>query len=553
MLIHNFLENSASNHPDKVAVIHDDRRTTYNQLNTQADNLAAHLLQNGVRKGDRIALLFKNCTEYVISYYATLKAGAVAAPLNPGLKPDGLQYFLNHLEPTAIITSFKSERLLKAVDLDTTHLKLLVIRSPKQKWQNAQYKTSTFGESTINPNCRFSPHPDHLASQRPRVRKNTTDYSHSNHSQSAFAAENPKAQINPTNLASIIYTSGSTGEPKGVMLSHKNIVANTNSICQYLKLTENDIQMVVLPFFYVMGKSLLNTHMASGGSIVINNRFMYPADVVKQMIQEKITGFSGVPSTYAYLLNRSPLKSCKDKFGNLRYCSQAGGHMAKSLKHELRDALPKHTEIIIMYGATEAAARLTYLDPSKYNAKIDSIGKPIPDVTMRLLDKEGNDVPDGEEGELVAQGANIMQGYWKDPEDTTKVLNSQGYHTGDIGYRDKDGFLYIKRRKDGLLKVGGHRINPTEIEDFLMATNQTIESSVVGLPDKLMGNKMIALIVPKNDDYDPENLREICAKGLPNHKQPAAIITVRVLPKNANGKIDKNQCQQIALKQNRSK
>jgi acyl-coenzyme A synthetase/AMP-(fatty) acid ligase len=141
-----------------------------------------------------------------------------------------------------------------------------------------------------------------------------------------------------------------------------------------------------------------------------------------------------------------------------------------------------------------------------------------------------------------------MQGYWKDPQDTAKVLNNQGHHTGDIGYRDKDGFLYIKRRKDGLLKVGGHRINPTEIEDFLMATDQLIESSVVGLPDKLMGNKLIALVVPKNDNCDPINIKEICAKGLPNHKQPAEIIIVRALPKNANGKIDKNKCQQIASK-----
>jgi acyl-CoA synthetase (AMP-forming)/AMP-acid ligase II len=306
--------------------------------------------------------------------------------------------------------------------------------------------------------------------------------------------------------------------------------------------------MVVLPFFYVMGKSLLNTHMAAAGTIVINNRFMYPADVVHQMIEEKVTGFSGVPSTYAYLLNRSPLAASKDKLSNLRYCSQAGGHMAKSLKQDLRTALPKRTQIVIMYGATEAAARLTYLDPEQFEPKIDSIGKPIPGVSIHLLDEKGNIVPDGKEGEPVAQGDNIMQGYWKNPKDTAKVLNSQGYHTGDIGYRDKDGFLYINRRKDGLLKVGGHRINPTEIEDFLMVTDQLIESSVIGLPDKLMGNKLIALIVPKNEDCDPINIKEICAKGLPNHKQPTQIIIVRALPKNANGKIDKNKCRQIAFK-----
>lgn len=511
MLIHNFIENSAACNPDRVAVIHGDQRITYNQLNTRASKLSAHLQQNGIINGDRIALLLENSTEYVIAYYAALKAGAVAAPLNPALKPDGLKYLLNHLEPSVIITSFKSERLLKAVNLNTIDLKQLIIKEPRQKWQNTPFKLTTFDESTTN---------------------------------SIY----PTNSISPTDLASIIYTSGSTGEPKGVMLSHKNIVSNTDSICQYLNLTEKDIQMVVLPFFYVMGKSLLNTHMAAGGTIVINNRFMYPADVVNQMIEEKVTGFSGVPSTYAYLLNRSPLAASKDKLNSLRYCSQAGGHMANSLKRELRNALPKHTDIVIMYGATEAAARLTYLAPNHFESKIGSIGKPIPNVSICLLNEDGKEVSDGKEGELVAQGANIMQGYWKDPKDTARVLNEQGYHTGDIGYRDKDGFLYIKRRKDGLLKVGGHRVNPTEIEDFLMATSQLIETAVVGLPDKFMGNKLTALIVPKAEDCDLKSLMEICAKGLPNHKHLSEIIAVRALPKNANGKIDKSKCQQIALK-----
>jgi acyl-CoA synthetase (AMP-forming)/AMP-acid ligase II len=201
-----------------------------------------------------------------------------------------------------------------------------------------------------------------------------------------------------------------------------------------------------------------------------------------------------------------------------------------------------------MYGATEASARLTYLDPACFESKIESIGKPIPNVSITLRDEEDKAVPEGKEGELVAQGTNIMQGYWKDPKDTARVLNDKGYHTGDIGYRDKDGFLYINRRKDGLLKVGGHRINPTEIEDFLMNTNQLIETSVVGLPDKLMGNNLIALIVPKNENCEPKNLMESCAKGLPKHKHPTKIIPVRTLPKNANGKIDKTKCQQLASK-----
>lgn len=513
MLVHNLLENSTSQYPDKIAVIQDDLRVAYHQLDTRATRLAVYLGNNGLNKGDRVAILLENGIDYIVAYYATMKIGAVAAPLNPGLKPDQLEYLINDLEPTAIITNYKSERLIKATPVFGPALKVLVIRNPKQKWDNAPIKVSSFDDA-VN------------ISDRNRELSN----------------------ISSGDLASIIYTSGSTGKPKGVMLSHRNIVTNTNSICQYLSLTEEDIQMVVLPFFYVMGKSLLNTHIASGGTVIINNGFMYPANVVHQMIKEKVTGFSGVPSTYAYLLNRSPLETSKEKLNHLRYCSQAGGHMAKTIKIGLRKVLPSHTQIFTMYGATEAAARLTYLEPEKFESKIDSIGKPIPDVTIRIIDEDGNERFNGEEGELIATGPNIMMGYWKKPKDTAHVLTKKGYHTGDIGYRDPEGFLYIVRRKDGLLKVGGHRINPTEIEEFLMATELLVESAVVGLPDKLLGTKLMAIVVTKEDSILAKNIHKVCASGLPKHKNPAQIITVRSLPKTANGKIDRKKCIQISSK-----
>ena len=187
-------------------------------------------------------------------------------------------------------------------------------------------------------------------------------------------------------------------------------------ICQYQQLTDHDVQMVVLPFFYVMGKSLLNTIFAAGGTVVLNNKFAFPATVINQMIEEGVTLFSGVPSTYAYLLHRSPLKKQRDQLTRLRLVTQAGGHMAISVKRELRKALPEHTRICIMYGATEASARLTWLDPDRFEEKMASIGKPIPGVDIKLLDADRKEVSQGERGEVVASGANIMQGYWKDPD-----------------------------------------------------------------------------------------------------------------------------------------
>lgn len=515
-LIHHFLEESAELFPDKTALVHEEVRATYKQINTKANRLAHWLIDIGVSKGDRVVLLLENCLEYVVSYYGILKAGAVVVPLSSDLKPDGLRPLLEELKPEVIISSSRFERVLKATVLVFNNIKALLLKSPKQNWSSFPFSVFLWEDIFYDD-----------VSANPEIR--------------------PEISIDESDLASIIYTSGSTGIPKGVMLSHKNIVSNTKSICRYLDLTVKDIQMVVLPFFYVMGKSLLNTHFAIGGTVIINNKFAFPATVIKQMVDEKVTGFSGVPSTYAYLLHRSPLKKYRDKLASLRYCSQAGGHMSGQIKEELPKVLPAHTQIYIMYGATEASARLTYLMPDNFKDKMDSIGKPIPGVTLKVVNKNGNELPAGQKGELVASGSNIMQGYWKDKKATSAVLDKNGYHTGDLGYYDKEGYFYVNGRKDNLLKVGGHRINPQEIEDALMATELVIETAVIGVPDELLGNKLIALAVPVNGNSSKNKIMKLCADSLPKYKLPGSIKLVRLLPKNTSGKIDKEKCLEIAI------
>ena len=513
ILIHHFLEKSAGLFPDKIALIHEDIRATYGEINNSANQLAHWLLDQGIKKGDRIVFLLENSLEYVVTYYGVLKTGAVAVPLSTSLKPAGLHPLLSELEPSFIIAASRFERLLQATDLTSCNIQGLILKNPKLKW--ASDPVSVFRWENL-------------------VNKEDTP--------------NPDLSINDSELAGIIYTSGSTGTPKGVMLSHKNIVSNTQSICQYLNLTDKDIQMIVLPFFYVMGKSLLNTHFAAHGTVVINNKFAYPATVVKQMIEEQVTGFSGVPSTYAYLLHRSPLEKYRNQLKALRYCSQAGGHMSRKIKEELRQALPAHTDIIIMYGATEASARLTYLEPHRFEEKIESIGRQIPDVTMQVLNEEGRELPPGATGELVGSGPNIMQGYWKDEEATAKVLDAHGYHTGDQGYQDGDGFFYVTGRKDNLLKVGGHRINPQEIEDAFMETGLAIEVAVIGVPDALLGHKLIAVVTPQNGDCSKNQLMSKCAEKLPKYKVPGTVKLVRSLPKSSSGKIDRAKCLALAKK-----
>lgn len=506
-LIHHFLEESAKAFPDKIALVHEDIRVTYAQINAQANQLARWLINQGVTQGDRVLLIMENCLEYVVSYYGVLKTGATAVPLSSDLKPDGLSPLLGELEPKVVVSSSRFEKLLKATDPALIQNSKLIIQNSKSDWSSAPFSVFSWEDLITNNN-----------------------------------AFNPNIPIEDSAIASIIYTSGSTGIPKGVMLSHSNTVSNTHSICHYLDLTDKDIQMIVLPFFYVMGKSLLNTHFAVGGTVVINNKFAYPASVIKQMVDEQVTGFSGVPSTYAYLLHRSPLASYRDKLTSLRYCSQAGGHMSRQIKEKLRQVLPEHTKIYIMYGATEASARLTYLEPDRFEDKINSIGKPIPGVILRILDDEGQKVPNGRIGELVGNGPNIMLGYWKDPQATASILDHNGYHTGDLGCQDEEGYFYVSGRKDNLLKAGGHRINPQEIEDTLMETGLVIEAAVFGIPDTLLGHKLIAIAAPTNGDCSENLILGECAEKLPRYKLPNQVKLVQTLPKSASGKIDRIQC-----------
>lgn len=506
-LVHHFLEESSNRFPEKTAIVHEDIRASYAEVNASANRLAHWMIRKGAQKGQRAALLMENSLEYVVSYYAVLKAGMIAAPLSFELKPDRLKPLVKELEPSFLLVSARCERVLRATPLDDLPVNAVLLSKPKLDWSASDLPVHPWSDAAVEGNN----------------------------------ADNPDLEIGASDLASIIYTSGSTGEPKGVMLTHGNIGTNTQSICQYLQLTDADIQMVVLPFFYVMGKSLLNTHVAVGGTVVINNKFAFPATVVNQMIEERVTGFSGVPSTYAYLLHRSPLAASKDKLSELRYCSQAGGHMARQTKQDLRKALPDHTQIVVMYGATEASARLTYLEPDQFESKMGSIGKAIPGVKVKVLLPDGTEAPQGETGELVAGGSNIMQGYWKDPDASKKVLDAHGYHTGDLGYQDEDGYFFVTGRKDNLLKVGGHRINPQEVEDVVMESGLVIESVVVGIPDELLGNKLIAVATPKEEGLDSKAILTACDGKLPKYKMPSEVRLVKALPKNVSGKINRDQ------------
>src|SRR5208337_2856695 len=244
-------------------------------------------------------------------------------------------------------------------------------------------------------------------------------------------------------LAALMFTSGSTGRPRGVMVSNRNIVANTNSIVEYLGLTANDRIMAVLPFHYCFGASLLHTHLRVGGSVVIDSRFMYPERVLQRMQETACTGFAGVPSHFQILLRKSAI--AKMSFPHLRYVQQAGGQLAPAFIAELRQALPGK-QVFVMYGQTEATARLSYLPPELLDTKLGSVGKGIPGVALSVVDESGQRALPGQTGEIVAEGGNVALGYWQDEEETARHFRNGKLYTGDLATVDEDGFLYIVDR-----------------------------------------------------------------------------------------------------------
>jgi acyl-CoA synthetase (AMP-forming)/AMP-acid ligase II len=294
---------------------------------------------------------------------------------------------------------------------------------------------------------------------------------------------------------------------------------------------------VVLPFHYVYGKSLLNTHVAAGGSVVIENRFLFPQRALDHLDESAATGFSGVPSTFAILLNRSNLAD--RNLPHLRYVTQAGGAMAPELQRRLIDALPGK-QVFIMYGATEASARLSYLEPADLRRKMGSIGKAIPGVTLRVLRDDHTEADVNEVGELVAAGPNIMEGYWNDPDATLAVLDEHGYHTGDLGRRDEDGFLVVVGRSREMIKSGAHRVAPKEIEEVLLEHPHVHEAAVVGIPDEILGESIAAFVSARPGRRpDVRDILNWCRTKLPPHKVPGDVRVLDEFQRNAAGKINK--------------
>ena len=513
-MIYTYISDTAANTPEKTAVIQANKYTTYRELDAGISLFAYFLAGNGMQPGNRVGFLGENSMEYIISCFGVQKAGGIFVPLNPRCSSHEVKKVIYNCTPTTLVVEKKYIKLALESVTEAVFIKSVVIVGV----QNIQgFKGS------ISKLVKMPSHIEYYSFER--ILSNDC-------SNGTFPT------VKGEDIASIIYTSGTTGNPKGVVLTHNNFAANAESIVRYLRLTGDDRAMVVLPFYYSYGTSLLTTHMMVGGSLVLENSLMYPNVVLERMIEESVTGFAGVPSTFAILLNRSKIRDYR--FPALRYMTQAGGPMSPRHAKELSEVQPD-TEIFIMYGQTEATARLTYLDPKDLFRKPGSIGKAIPGVDLDLVRENGELAGAGEEGEIVVKGKNIMPGYWNNPEETRKVLNDGKLFTGDLARVDDEGYLYIISRRSDMIKSGAHRISPKEIEEIILEMPEVHEVAVLGIEDDILGEAIKAAIV-LNDGLKMEvrKVQRHCSKKLASFKIPKEVVFVGELPKTSSGKVRKH-------------
>ncbi|MDH3591163.1 MAG: AMP-binding protein [Planctomycetota bacterium] len=491
-LLHHLLERAVVSRPTAEALVDRDRRIDYAEFGARARGCANELIDAGLNRRDRVAVYLKKSIEEATSLFGISLAGGVFVPVNALLRPAQVKHILDDCEVRYLITD--DTRLATLGDAVAGVEKVFCIERDLAPSESAPGATKTIGED----------------------------------------------------LAAILYTSGSTGKPKGVMLSHRNLVAGSRIVCEYLGITADERILSVLPFSFDYGLNQVITAVDRGAATILLT-FTFGQQIVKAIQKESVTALAGVPTVWAVLTQATPSFK-KTRLETLRYLTNSGGAVPTATIDQLRECQPQ-TDLVLMYGLTEAF-RSTYLPPHELETRKTSMGKAIPETEIFLVNGDGGRCGPGEPGILVHRGPTVSLGYWGRPDATAEVLRKNPLldehegadlvcYSGDLVTMDEDGYFYFVGRNDAMIKSGGYRISPSEVEEVLMATGELAQAAVVGLPDKTLGNRVHAIAVAaEGRTPDPEAIRTYCSEQLPAHMVPRDIEFVAALPRSPNGKVD---------------
>ncbi len=512
MTLHDLFRASACLHPDKIAVVGHSGRLTYRQLEAEALRLARELIQLGATPGDRVGVLMANSTEAAVSLWAVLEAGCIAVPLHAAARPEALQPVLADAEPHWMVAGGELAAANTAVLGANPGIRALVA------WGAPAVSAGEANSRVV------------------AWRLSCDDVE-----EWAMFARSPR---DTAELAALIYTSGTTGEPKGAMLSHGNMVAALRAVNAYLHVESSDVIYSALPLSSSYGIYQLLLGLAVGATTVLDRSFAFPARSLALIAQERATVFAGVPTMYAWMAT-TPVLAQYD-LTSLRILTSAAAALPVEHTRLLRERLP-NARIFVMYGQTECK-RITYLDPGDLDRKPGSVGRGMPYQEHAVVDASEVPVPPGATGELVVRGPHVMQGYWRNPQATSHKLrpiagsHEPWLHTDDLFRIDEDGYLYFVGRRDDMLKVGGHKVSPREIEEVLCQMPDVREAAVVGMPDDLWGQAAKAHVVLRDGARcDVDDVVRFCRARLRAYMVPKAVVFVRDLPKTESGKVKKRE------------
>jgi long-chain acyl-CoA synthetase len=520
--LHGLLERTAEHYPELVATIFFGAKLTYRALNETADGFARALLDFGVKRGDRVALMLPNCPQFLITFYGALKAGAVVTTINPLYTPRELEYQLNDAAAETLVTLSKFYPTVEAVR-GKTALHRVIVTNIKEYFPAALRTVFTLFK-------------ERKEGHRVTLRRDVPTYWLQDVLAAAHVTGAPGIVVDPSDLALLQYTGGTTGTPKGAMLRHSGLVANTLQIRAWLSDFQegSEIMLLVLPLFHVFGMgACMNLMVQGAGTMILLPQFK-THDVLHAIDKYRATLFPGVPSIYV-AINNSPDLPRVD-LTSLRHCFSG----AAPLPQEVQERFEAHIggRLVEGYGMTEANACI--ITPLRGARKRGSIGVPIPDVEARIVDVDTGrqTLAPGEVGELVIRCPQQMQGYWQQSNETTQVLHDGWIYTGDIARMDEDGFFYIVDRKKEMILSGGFNVYPRDVEEVLYMHPKVREAAVIGVPDAFLGEAVKAYVVAHEGvSSTADEIIEFCRTHLVGYKVPKQVEFRDNLPKTLIGKV----------------
>ncbi|OAT81825.1 class I adenylate-forming enzyme family protein [Desulfotomaculum copahuensis] len=492
-------------YPQGEALVYQDNKITYAELNDQVNRLASGLKTLGIKPEDRILLALGNSPEFVASFFAIIRCRCVAIPVNPEYTIHELSVIVADAAPVAVVcTPQNASIFMQLTEEQSRPLKIIVTRS-------------THMEPPLY------------------------DY----HSLLAAPAGNDCPPGQPDEVVEILYTTGNTGSPKGVMLTRQNLLSNALTFARVCRLDCDDRSLLVAPVFHPAAQTcILLATLFSGGTVVIRDGWEGARTLLETIEKERITFFFGPPTMYALMLNVSD--AARYNLAAWRIALSGGAALSPQLFHAFEQKFG--LQITEAYGLTETSPVVS-INPLDGMKKPGSIGRALPGVEVKVFDYEDRELPPGQVGEIVVRGPNVMKGYLHQEEENRWIMRNGWFHTGDLAYMDDEGYLFIVDRKKNVIIRGGLNIDPREVEEVLYTHPRVFDVAVIGVPDAVMGEEVMAFVLLRDGSstVEPGELQRYCAQRLAEYKIPKRIQFVDDLPKTTSGKLFKRELKRMLV------